>query len=380
MLCGYKRIIDVSRWEPVSKNIWRIKLAEENFAGWNEANVSSLNNNIGCIHEYDLDLVHGRKMQYREELKQDWDIWQTERFDKETPATEFDYLYLFLTKDPRQLKLELSIASAAASVEKSTIENIDFVGFGFGIAAKTNAVIRKCRIDAIGGIIQLGTKSYVCYGNGIEFWVSKNLYGGLVENNVISRCYDSGCTIQGRVSSPENIIFRKNLIYNCCQGWEDFLTNDDPNVTFRNCVFEKNTVLNSGDSGFGYPKTRFKYCHVLGNNFKGNKGMIICQNTFIGGNYYCSGSFQKKYMSNVWRNNTCIIKRGDYIIGNYDGTKDVVRIPSEKGKYSSLRAATKATVAQYRELTGDKTTKFVIEDEETINKRVNKLKNKFLHQ
>jgi hypothetical protein len=85
-------------------------------------------------------------------------------------------------------------------------------------------------------------------------------------------------------------------------------------------------------------------------------------------------------MSNVWRNNTCIIKRGDYIIGNYDGTKDVIRIPTEKGNYSSLRAATEVTIAQYRKLTGDKTTKFIIKDEDAINKQVNKLKNKFLHQ
>lgn len=144
-------------------------------------------------------------------------------------------------------------------------------------------------------------------------------------------------------------------------------------------MFEENTVLNIGQtSGFGYPKDRFKYCHVLGNNFKGDKGMIIRNNTFVGGNYYCSGAYRDKYKSNVWEGNVCIIKRGDYILSNYMGTKDVIRIPTKKGDFKTLAEATEDAIRRYRELTGDETTRFVIKSDRKIKRCVAKLKKQFL--
>ena len=374
IVCGYKRIVS-PKWTMVSKHIWRLNLAEDNFSGV-VLKGSSMSNNIGCIHEYNKDLIHGRKVQYLSELKENWDIWQTERFERETPANEFDKIYLYYEENPNRLKLEFSITDTALSMQDAQVDGVNFCGYGFGISARSNSIIRNCDIDAIGGRTQIGYSSYVCYGNGIEFWVG--VENCLVEDCRISRCYDCGCTIQGRKASGVNILFRNNIIIDCCQGWEDFLTNEDPSVVFVKCVFENNLIVNSGrTSGFGYPEKRFKYCHVLGNNVKGNKGMIIRNNTFIGGNYYCSGAYLGKYKSNVWQGNTCIIKRGDYILSNYGGTKDVIRIPKEKGKFRTLNEATDDAIRRYRELTGDRTTRFVIKSESKIEKRIKKHKSKF---
>ena len=379
IVCGFKRIIS-PHWEKVLPNIWKICLKDNNFSGITSVG-SNIENNIGCIHEYDKGKIHGKKVQYRSELKEDWDIWQTECVGRNTPPQEFDSLYLYYCGNPNELKIEFSVGSAAVQMEKSVIDGIDFYGYGFGLAAGTEAVIKNCKIDAIGGMIQIRDKGFAVFGNGIEFYVSGNRENCLVENCVISRCYDCGVTIQAsnyKQATPRNIVVRNNLIYNCCQGWEDFLRNDS-NVVYENCVFENNIVLNSGKtSGFGYPGSRFKYCHVLGNNFKGNKGMIIRRNLFVGGNYYCSGSYNGKYKSNVWEGNTCVIKRGDFLLGNYMGTKDVIRVPVEKGEFPTLKAATDDAISRYRELTGDETTRFVIKDSAAIDKQIKKLKKKYL--
>ena len=98
--------------------------------------------------------------------------------------------------------------------------------------------------------------------------------------------------------------------------------------------------------------------------------MIIRNNTFVGGNYYCSGAYRDKYRSNVWIGNTCVIKRGNYILSNYMGTMDVIRIPTDKGKFRTLKVATDDAIRWYREQTGDYTTRFIIKSEQTIKKEL----------
>lgn len=376
-LCGFKRIRS-PHWEPVGENLWMIDLTEDNFSGFYSVG-TSMENNIGCIYDYETDEIHGRRVQYKEQLVRDWDFWQTEQHGQDTPASEFSKLYLFLKQDPNQLPLQFSVRNTAASVADAVVEKVDFVGFGFGIAAKSNSIIRGCKLDVIGGRLQLTSAEFVNYGNGIEFYVSSSIENCLVEDCSINCCYDCGVTIQGSghgKATPRNIHIRNNMIKDCCQGWEDFLRNA-PDVKYDNCTFEKNMVLNSGENGFGYPDTRFKYCHVLGNNVKGDKGMIIRDNVFVGGNYYCSGAYNGKYMSNVWDNNTCYIKRGDYLLGNYSGTKDVIRVPEEKGEVQSLKEATDDAVNRYHALTGDQTTKFVVWSDNKIQREVKRLNNKW---
>lgn len=372
-ICGYKRIVS-PKWELVENNIWRLSLVDENFTGI-VLNGSSASNNICAFHEHDKDVIHGRKVWKRSEMQGDWDFWQTETLSNAKPE-EYDYVYLYLTTNPNHLKLEMSIYDAALSVNNSIVDGVNFVGFGFGISAHTHTVIKNCKIDAIGGRIIPEGNGYVCYGNGIEFYVggAADIENCIVEACYVSRCYDCGITIQGTqgtTATPRNITIRNNLITNCCQGWEDFLRND-PDVVYENCVFENNIVLRSGNTtGFGYASTRFKYCHVLGNNVSGDKGMRIENNVFVGGNYYCSGVYNNGYRSNQWKGNKCYLTQGDFVLGEYFGKRDVLRL-------NVTRRKSVAEISRYRELTGDKTTVFFVLTRKKVAARADKMEKKFL--
>lgn len=363
VVCGYKRIIEPN-WEHVEGYVWRLKLTDSNFIGIQTPQSSTLNN-IGCIHDWKNDKVHGRKMQYRKDLKQDWDFWQSEEFASQKVApTEFDTLYMYCSKNPNKMQLELSTGSNGIVASGTALNNITIVGFGkHGIAGGTRTIIRNCRIDAIGGSTQLGHKTFASLGNGIEYYISKDKENCVVKGCYITRCYDCGITIQGSdkgKATPRNFLIEDNLVTNCCQGWEDFLRNDD-DVVYENCVVRNNLFIDNGEtSGFAYPESRFKYCQVLGNNFKGDKGLVLENNIFVNGNYYCTMPYQKKYMSHVWKNNHCYIMRGDFLLSNYTGTADVIRVPVEKKDYYSLSEATETAINQYRDKTGDKTTAFHI--------------------
>lgn len=379
-LCGWKRPTSLV-WKPVANNIWMTSLTSSNFTGFTQD--EPYVNNIGCIHEYDKDIIHGRKVQLRKSLKENWDLWQSEHHKRdELESHDFDNLYLYYEGDPNSIGLEFSVGKAGVIMENSTIEKIRIEGFGFGISARTRSIIRNCEIDAVGGMTMLNSNEFVSFGNGIEFYVYANIENCIVENCYISRCYDAGLSIQGSNhigATPRNIIIRNNVVEKCCQGWEDFLRNGD-HVFFDNCVFSDNLIINSGNtSGFSYP-SRFKFCHILGNNTKGDKGMIILNNTFVGGNFYCSGAYNGEYKSNKWQGNTCVINRGDFLLGNYMGKKDVIRVPVEKGGFPTLKDATKDAISRYRELTGDETTRFVIKDSVAIDKQIKKLKKKYLRK
>ena len=388
VICGFKRP-SLSSWINVGHNLWMIDLTADNFSGF-PSEGSSFSNNIGALYEYDKDLVHGKRVQHLKDLAEDWDLFQTEKVARpEVDAKDFDKLYIYLSYNPNDLKLEIAVSGKAMSVTESIIEDVAFKGFGDGLYIYGNSIVRRCRIDVIGGSQFLGDPNDFCsLGNGINFWISNTPNdNSLVENNIISRCYDCGATIQGRpindAMNPHNIIIQNNLIFDCCQGYESFLRKVGYNhpMHYYDCYFRNNTVVNIGQtSGFGYPNTRAKYCHVLSNNYTGSLGMIIENNVFIGGNYYCAGGYKGKYNTNTWRGNKCFIKRGDYILGNYMGTKDVIRIPIKKGSSKSLSAATKDAISNYRELTGDETTEFIIRSNNQINRRIKRLKRKYIRE
>jgi len=369
-------------WKKEDENIWSIDLTTAKDAGYHITGTTELNN-VGCFYFEDRDELRGRKCWSIEDMHSDWDFFQQNiaAYHKKGNAC-FDSLYLYYSGNPNDEQIAVSVGSHyGIKLYDSSVEHVSVKGFGTGgINLFGSSNVRNCRVDIIGGSMMLWGDVNTCLGNGIDFFVSSDAHDCLIENNYITRCYDCGGSIQGSGSgqaTPQNIYYRNNLITNCCQGWEDFLLNDK-NVMFENCVFENNIVLNIGNTtGFGYPKIRFKYCHVLGNNYEGDRGMIIRNNTFVGGNFYCSGAFNGKYTSNVWDGNVCVIKRGDYILSNYWGTKDVIRIPTEKGDFNSLSEATEDAIRRYREKTGDQSTRFVIKTESTINRRINKLTNKY---
>lgn len=352
VVSGYKRI-EGRQWKRVSLRVWKLDLRGQGFSGAGVGADASILNNIGCFHEYDKDIIHGRKVRYRDELRHDWDFWQTERCEAGVDPSEFDNVYLYSRKNPNRMNLELSIGAIALRTGNSTVDGVDFTGFGFGIAGESRTVIRNCSLDAIGGMIQIGYPDFICYGNGIEFYVARDIEDCLVEHCSVSRCYDAAMTVQGSGhpgATPKNIVFRNNLIRNCCQGWEDFLRNGD-GVLFENCVFENNLVIGSGDSGFGYSDGRFKYCNVLGNNFQGDRGLIIRRNVFVGGNFYCTQPYNGRFASHLWEDNVCYIASESFLLSDYRGVSTVLRV------YDSNE---EEAIGRYRSLTGDDSTVFVL--------------------
>lgn len=372
-LCGFRYLTN-RPWVKYAENIWYIDLTRASSTGY-EVSGSSLLNNIGCLYESDKDVLHGRKCFNMNELSSNWDFFQTDAQTYHSQGEKsFDKLYLYFTGDPNDLHLALSIGSYyGIKLYDSSVEKVNVKGFGTGgINLYGTSCVRYCRVDAIGGSMMLPSKTSVCLGNGIDFWISRDATDCVIEGNYISRCYDCGGSIQGSNhpgATPRNIVYRDNLISHCCQGWEDFLRNGE-DAKFENCCFENNIIVYTGQSGFGYPAKRFKYCNVLGNNFDGDRGMIIRNNTFIGGNYYCSGAYNKKYKSNVWDGNVHYIERGAYLLGNYGGTKDVIRVP-ETGSSSEA-------ISQYRNLTGDTSTKFKVRSKHRINSLSDRATNKYL--
>lgn len=105
--------------------------------------------------------------------------------------------------------------------------------------------------------------------------------------------------------------------------------------------------------------------------------MIIKNNVFIGGNYYCSGACSGAYNSNIWDGNVCYIKRGDYLLSDYLGWKDVLRVPTGNFEESFLADTTTLMIKKYRELTGDMSTRFIIIEGKDLCNKINKDKNKY---
>lgn len=370
IISGFKKPTDKGHWKKVSDNIWVIDLSGRFYSGFDTQGASLLNN-VGCVYDWENDLVHGRKVQYYKELKENWDMWQTEHFERETPEDNFSLLYLYLETDPNFLNLSFSVGGIGISLYNSTLSHVNVVGFGFGVSAGANVEISNCHVDIIGGMTQLGKQWFVNYGNGIEFYVSYDISNSCVHDCYISRTYDSGITIQAGTENhiPHNIKVYNNLVENCGQAWEDFLMTPDESVVFDQCEFYNNFVINSGTSGFNYPKGRTQYCHIIGLNNKGNKGMIVRDNTFAGGNYYHSTSYCGKYKSNVWNNNTCYISPGNYLLYDHEGTI-IIRL-------SVNNRANNNSLDYYRLLTGDDT-HFHIYKEKRVAKISKRIKKRYL--
>lgn len=372
-ICGLRKF-DNGCWKEVAENIWKSSLSTCCNNGFIVKGTSRLNN-IGCFYEPDRDVLHGRRVQYYDELEKNWDYWQTENYSSDMDISEFDVVYLYLEKDPNEYVLDCTVGAVGLVADNATIDGVNVIGFGFGIVAGDKTIIRNCKIDIIGGMILIGYSNFAPYGNGIEFNLSNTSKTDcVVENCMVSRTYDSGMTIQASKATnaiPQNIVFKNNLLINCCQGWEDYLLNPDNNVRFLDCVFENNIVLDSGYSGFGYPSNRVNYCGILGYNSKGNKGMIIRNNLFIGGNYYCSSKFNTEYKSNFWENNRCFLEPGSYVLSNPSGTEDVIVV--SKSNRENVKSINK-----YRLLTGDETTQFTIKKKKWIKKYIRKELKMFL--
>lgn len=362
-------------WAPSSTgNVWRIYLTREDAFNGLRTGKKSWQNNVGAVVNVDTGSMNGtRKVPSLSDLSENFDICQPYNPPSDRPlATErFEILYLYLDTDPRELPLAFTCGTNGVEIGHGAFRNIDVRYWSrHGFQLHDGVIVENVRVDGIGGGIQTGVDNWVLLGNGVERWVSPpGAFDILVRNCVISRCFDCGLTVQGRYDheniKARNILYTGNTVFNCCQGWEGILTGPGPEDRFYDCEVSGNVFIDNGmDTGFRYFDNRFKHCQILSSS-KRPVGPLLSGNLFLDGNYLCcSRTTDLLYNPQELVGNVAYLVRGQFLIGNYIGTEDVVRIP-EKGSYPTVEALDKATdaaISRYRALTGDHSTRFVIVD------------------
>lgn len=364
-----------NEWRPSSRgNVWRIDLTDNTSFSGPVTGPESHRNNIGAVVNLATGSLNGtRKVPQLSDMSGNYDICQP--FD---PATDrlnarkcFDYLYLYLDTPPASLPLGLTCGIIGVELTDCKFRNIDVKYWSrHGFQLHDNTVVENVTVDAIGGSVFTVQETWGLIGNGIECWVGPPYARNIrVRNCMVSRCFDAGITVQGRNAThsimAENISFDHNTIHNCCQGWEGVLNSPDKRDKFRNVVVKDNLFYNNGfDTGFRYHDNRFKRCQLLGNSPR-PVNLNIRDNIFVNGNFLCcSLTSEGLYNSQNLTGNVAYVLRGQFLLSNYIGTAGVIRVP-EKSQYPSpqaLKAADDNAIAQYRELTGDNSTVFIIVD------------------
>ena len=360
-LSGFKRIRKPN-WEQVEPNIWRLKLNSDNFTGFTTH--KPFVNNIGCIHDYDNDQIHGRRLQLRHYLKENWDFYQTSNHKKGIQDSEFDYIYLYLEADPNLLHLEFSVGLAAAMLEDTKIDNLFFTGYGQGLVCKSNVTVSNCRIDAIGGRCYLNELDFCSQGSGVEVDANEGVTNCWVSYCYITRCYEAGVSILASYQNKipvDGVSISNNLIAKCGRGFEIVMSNVT-DVNFEDCAFVSNTVLDSGNSGFGYTDQNFSTSHVFMDYGMKKTKFIVDGNIFVKGNLYLSSMSSNNGQLSDWHNNTCYLLPTDVMIGSLFAQRGAITV-SRAGKL-------KDAVKMFKEESGDKSTRFVLCDEAQIEKEL----------
>lgn len=199
------------------------------------------------------------------------------------------------------------------------MQNVAVKGFGaHGISKAWNCQFRNLDIDLIGGSILRSYKTWVRFGNGIEFWMSEGdpCNNNLVENCTISRTFDCGATIQGHLgkkSRPQNIVFRKNRFLRCRQAFEHWTATVHEKSVYENCEFSDNIAFDSGFNEFDTPYTVDS--SLLSYERKPVEGLTIRNNIMWGAPaYFASGGNAAKFEGNVF-----YIFKKTYIYGTREG-------------------------------------------------------------
>lgn len=315
ILSGWKTISKVkSKWEEgklvngkwiaqKGTHIWRLDMEQGGFVG-RCGSQENYENNVGLIVDVETNTMHGHKCEflYKEEckdpykhaqrntyLKNNFDFAQTSKYKEKPRPGDFKYLYMYLDHNPSRYEFKFSTYGHGIVAKNTTVKGIRIEGFScHGITCGSNVTVSECEIDRIGGAQQIGYPRWARFGNGVEFYVSKNRQNGYIHNNVISRTFDCGTTIQGSKhpgAVAENIIFENNIIRNCRQAFEYFLNNNDKEKGIIydcvRCYFRNNTCIDSGENGFDSPEMRDT--HILSYQKNSAASIVIEGNVFIGG-------------------------------------------------------------------------------------------------
>lgn len=363
LISGLKRLKNPDAWENMGNNIWRLDMNKtENFNGRNpeikDSNTFQINN-LGSVYDSASDTLHGHKVKKMDMLKENWDIFSGDVFDpNKVDAESFRYLYVKLDKSPSADGAELNIATYGNGISglvNCTVRNVAIKGFGrHGLTGCRGGKIDNVSIDIIGGSTQVGYKTWVRLGNGIEFWITNSPSSNnrnIVTNCTISRTYDCGSTIQGIVGkgdiTAQDITFKNNKFYRCRQAFEHFLTSRDKGKSsYINCRFEGNFAWEMGNNEFSTPEPR-------DNNFltydRNRVDMIIKGNTCYGSGIYAGTS---GWSENIGENTFYVLK-----------DKNLIFVYPWSNKGLTIPAQSESDIEKYREIIGDKTSKIILVDE-----------------
>lgn len=365
-ICGLKLLKNPDAWEDMGNGVWRLDMNKtENFYGRNlEITKGNFQlNNLGALYDAASDTVYGHKVKKLEMLEKDWDITTGEIYKpKDIDAESYRWLYVKLGKNPSSDGAKLGIltyGNGVSGLKNCTVRNIAIKGFGrHGLTGSFGGKVENVKIDLIGGSTQVGYRTWVRLGNGIEFWIS----GSPSSNNrnhvsgcTISRTYDCGSTIQGIVEKGEivasDITFTGNKFYRCRQAFEHFLSNrSNGRSEYINCHFEGNFAWEMGENEFSTPEPRDNNFLTYDNK---RKGMIIKNNVCYGSGIYAGTRGWAEHFGE----NTFYVEQGKHnLLFVYSWGKQGIEIPSNS----------EADIQKYRETLGDTTSKIILVPESEI--------------
>lgn len=365
-ICGLKLLKNPDAWEDMGNGVWRLDMNKtENFYGRNlEITKGNFQlNNLGALYDAASDTVYGHKVKKLEMLEKDWDITTGEIYKpKDIDAESYRWLYVKHDKNPSSDGAKLGIltyGNGVSGLKNCTVRNIAIKGFGrHGLTGSFGGKVENVKIDLIGGSTQVGYRTWVRLGNGIEFWIS----GSPSSNNrnhvsgcTISRTYDCGSTIQGIVEKGEivasDITFTGNKFYRCRQAFEHFLSNrSNGRSEYINCHFEGNFAWEMGENEFSTPEPRDNNFLTYDNK---RKGMIIKNNVCYGSGIYAGTRGWAEHFGE----NTFYVEQGKHnLLFVYPWGKQGIEIPSNS----------EADIQKYRETLGDTTSKIILVPESEI--------------
>lgn len=356
VICGFKILKNKTAWiKTDTLGLWRLDLSKlSDFCGF-----LSRNNNIGMIYDYDNDKVYGHNVPMKWDLKKHGDFFVSQYYKKDS-ATKHPIKNIIFKFEGNPVNCGTLMFSTPetgiSNMNNCKISYVSVVGFScHGICSCNNTTISKCTLDLIGGAIQYDLPYWIRYGNGIEFWnACKN---NTVTNCLISRVYDSGCTIQANCSmkaNPQNIHFINNKFYHCRQAFEHFLNaTNDYKPEYVNCSFSNNVAYLMGENEFSSGEKRD--ADILSYE-KTPLGIEISNNTFWGAPYYCGYNFSSNIHDNV-----VYIYKGQYL-NHYHGIKD----------YKTIYADSFKDIKNYASRTGDNSKIFIVNQDDNQYSKVEK--------
>jgi len=345
-ICGLKLLKNPDAWEDMGNGVWRLDMNKtENFYGRNlEITKGNFQlNNLGALYDAASDTVYGHKVKKLEMLEKDWDITTGEIYKpKDIDAESYRWLYVKLGKNPSSDGAKLGIltyGNGVSGLKNCTVRNIAIKGFGrHGLTGSFGGKVENVKIDLIGGSTQVGYRTWVRLGNGIEFWIS----GSPSSNNrnhvsgcTISRTYDCGSTIQGIVEKGEivasDITFTGNKFYRCRQAFEHFLSNrSNGRSEYINCHFEGNFAWEMGENEFSTPEPRDNNFLTYDNK---RKGMIIKNNVCYGSGIYAGTRGWAEHFGE----NTFYVEQGKHnLLFVYPWNKQGIEIPSNGSRHTKI--------------------------------------------